>query len=216
MLCLLPFLVGCNLPLASPPQEAHVKTLGDVAQRLEQQVIKFDNLRNQFEVQALKSEVTIKSQGDVQQKQEQNLAKVEGHIKVLTTMSAEFKSTIELAGQKAGGDAPRQTGVVNILLDHGGTYASVGLAVVLGYMGFKYRNTSRARKNETEAAKSVVQGVEAGTQKLAEVLRGINGISEGRAKSLAMLVKQAIQDTADKARTSPVVRDWVESNGHKA
>jgi len=49
-------------------------------------------------------------------------------------MSAEFKTSID-ASQKAGGDAPRQSGFLNIMLNHGGTYASAGLAVVLGYFG---------------------------------------------------------------------------------
>jgi len=76
------------------------------------------------------------------------------------------------------------------------------------------RTTSRDRKEKDKAGQAIVQGVEDGTEKLAAVLATLQGVTEARAKSLARVVKQSVQDKADELRASPVVRDWVESNGN--
>ena len=198
--------LSCNVPVLSPEERVSIDSLGPVSTRQEQTASKLEALTT-------KVESNIQAGGDVNTRQEQTLAKVEGQIKVLTTMSAEFKTSID-ASQKAGGDAPRQSGFLNIMLNHGGTYASAGLAVVLGYFGYKLRTTSRDRKEKDKAGQAIVQGVEDGTEKLATVLATLQGVTEARAKSLARVVKRSVQDKADELRASPVVRDWVESNGN--
>ena len=198
--------LSCNVPVLSPEERVSIDSLGPVSTRQEQVASKLEALTT-------KVESNIQAGGDVNTRQEQTLAKVEGQIKVLTTMSAEFKASID-ASQKAGGDAPRQSGLFNIMLDHGGTYASAGLAIVLGYFSYKLRTTSRDRKEKDKAGQAIVQGVEDGTEKLATVLATLQGVTEARAKSLARVVKRSVQDKADELRASPVVRDWVESNGN--